>query len=88
MKTVSVNIVGCEYRIRTSEAGEALLGVAREIVDTRMQERRQQCPHQSLAQTAVVTCLDLVGEFLEEETKRDSRMKNRLRLLIDRLNGI
>jgi cell division protein ZapA (FtsZ GTPase activity inhibitor) len=85
MKTVTVSILGCDYRISTSEAGEALLGVAREIVDTRMQEARKQYPHQPLAQAAVVTCLDLVGEFLEEAAKQDGRLKNRLRTLIDEL---
>jgi cell division protein ZapA (FtsZ GTPase activity inhibitor) len=88
MKVVTVNILGCDYRIQTSEAGEAVLGVAQEIVDTKLQEARRQYPHQSLAQTAIVACLDLVGEFLEEEVKKDSRFKNRLRLLIDKLNRI
>jgi cell division protein ZapA (FtsZ GTPase activity inhibitor) len=88
MKTVSVNILDCEYRIRTSEAGEAVLGVAREVVDSRMREVRKQYPHQPLAQTAVIACLDLVGEFLEEEQRKNGRAKARLQLLIDKLDRI
>jgi cell division protein ZapA (FtsZ GTPase activity inhibitor) len=86
MKTLAVNILGCDYRIRTSEAGEAVLGITQEIVDTRMREVRGHYPHQPLAQTAIISCLDLVGEFLDEETKKDSRVKTRLQLLIDKLN--
>jgi cell division protein ZapA (FtsZ GTPase activity inhibitor) len=85
MKTLTVNILGCDYRIRTSEAGEAVLGVAREIVDGKLRDLRSQNPGQPLAQTAVLACLDLVGEFLEEESRRDSRLRDRLQLLIDKL---
>jgi len=88
MKTLAVNILGCEYKIQTSEAGEALLGVVQEIVDSRMRELRKRHPHQPLAQTAVLASLDLVGEFLEEEQKKDSRTKQRLRSLIDKLDSI
>jgi len=87
MKTLAVNILGCEYKVQTSEAGEALLGVVQEIVDSRMRELRVRFPHQPLAQTAVLTSLDLVGEFLEEEQKKDSRLKHRLRSLIDKLSN-
>jgi len=86
MKTQVVNILGCDYRIRTSAAGEAVLGAAQEVVDTRMREVRSQFPDQPLAQTAVIACLDLVGEFLAEDSKRDSRTKARLQSLIDKLN--
>jgi cell division protein ZapA (FtsZ GTPase activity inhibitor) len=88
MKTLAVNILGCEYKVQTSEAGEALLGVASEIVDSRMRELRKRFPHQPLAQTAVLASLDLVGEFLEEEQKKDSRLRHRLRSLIDKLNTV
>jgi len=88
MKTVTVNILDCDYRIRTSEAGEALLNVTREVVDSRMREVRRQYPHQSVTQTAVVACLDLVGEFLDEESRKDGRTRNRLQLLIDKLKRI
>jgi hypothetical protein len=49
---------------------------------------RKQYPNQPLAQTAVIACLDLVGEFLEEDSKRDGRTQARLQLLIDKLNRI
>lgn len=88
MKTLAVDILGCEYKVQTSEAGEALLGVVSEIVDSRMRELRKRFPHQPLAQTAVLASLDLVGEFLEEEQKKDSRLKHRLRSLIDELNNV
>jgi len=88
MKTLAVDILGCEYKVQTSEAGEALLGVVSEIVDSRMRELRKRFPHQPLAQTAVLASLDLVGEFLEEEQKKDSRLKHRLRSLIDKLNNV
>jgi len=88
MKTLAVDILGCEYKVQTSEAGEALLGVVSEIVDSRMRELRKRFPHQPLTQTAVLASLDLVGEFLEEEQKKDSRLKHRLRSLIDELNNV
>jgi cell division protein ZapA (FtsZ GTPase activity inhibitor) len=88
MNTLAVNILGCEYKVQTSEAGEALLGVVQEIVDSRMRELRKRFPHQPLAQTAVLASLDLVGEFLEEEQKKESRLRHRLRSLIDKLNNV
>lgn len=88
MRTVTVNILDCDYRVRTSEAGEAVLGIAREIVDSRLRQVRKQYPHQPLAQTAVVACLDLVGEFLEEEVKKDKQLRERLQVLIDKLNRV
>ena len=88
MRTVTVKILDCDYRVKASEAGEAMLGIAGEIVDSRMRQVREQNPHQPLAQTAVVACLDLVGEFLEEEAKKDKQLKTRLQTLIDKLNRV
>jgi cell division protein ZapA (FtsZ GTPase activity inhibitor) len=86
MKTHVVNILGCDYRVRISPAGESVLGTAREVVDTRMRDLRTQFPNQPLAQTAVIACLDLVGDFLVEENRRDGRTRVRLQQLIDKLN--
>lgn len=88
MKTVAVSVLGSEYKVQTSEAGEALLGTVQEIVDTKLRDLRKRFPHEPIAQTAVLACLDLVGEFLEEERREENRLKNRLRLLIDKLNYI
>jgi cell division protein ZapA (FtsZ GTPase activity inhibitor) len=88
MKILAVNVLGSEYKIQTSEAGEALLGVVQEIVDTKLRDLRKRFPHQPVAQTAVLASLDLVGEFLEEEQKNEDRLKGRLRSLIDKLNNI
>lgn len=88
MKTVTVKILDCDYRLRTSEAGEALLVRAQEIVDARMRETKRQFPHQPLVYNAIVSCLDLVGEFLEEETRQNRQVKQRLRQLIDKLKQI
>ncbi|MEO0109028.1 MAG: cell division protein ZapA [candidate division WOR-3 bacterium] len=86
MKTLTVNILGYDYHVRTSEADEAVLGIAREIVDTRLREVRERYRDQPLAQSAILTCLDLVGEFLAAEAKHDSRICVRLQTLIDKLD--
>lgn len=74
METLTVNIFGSEYKIKTDKEGEYLLKVAKRV-DEKMQEVYKLYPHPSTAKIAVLACLNFVDESLQKERGMKERLE-------------
>lgn len=84
MKTFILNILGSDYKIKTDRNGDYVLNIGR-IVDEKMRQVHKQYPQGSLAKTAVVTCINLVDDWLTKEQEDNAFINRRLNLLIEKL---
>ncbi len=87
MKTFVLNILGSEYTIKADRDGVYIYQVGK-IVDEKMRQIHKQFPQGSLARTAVVSCINLVDEFLTKEQENEARIKSRIYQLIEKLERV
>lgn len=86
---VVVNIFGNDYRVISDDVDIERIKEVAEIVDTKMKEIHREFPLPSTTKIAVLACLNLVDEYLQQEVqlnKRISGIEERVRSLILRLD--
>ncbi|MEO0076174.1 MAG: cell division protein ZapA [candidate division WOR-3 bacterium] len=84
MKTFNLTVFGSEYKIKTDRNGDYIYKIGK-IVDDKMKAIHKQYPQGSLAKTAVISCINLVDEFLTEKEHEDELINRRISLLIEKL---
>ncbi len=87
METLTVNIFGTDYKIKTDVSGSYLEKIAR-IVDTKMREVQHSYPQPSTTKVCVLTCINLVDELMQREEEKDTVVKNRLDALLKKLDTV
>ncbi|MBS4015926.1 MAG: cell division protein ZapA [Candidatus Latescibacteria bacterium] len=87
MKTYSLNVFGSEYKIKTDRNGDYVLTIGK-IVDDKMKMINREYPQGSLAKTAIVSCINLVDDFLTVKQTEQEKLNRRLGLLIEKLERI
>ena len=87
MDTVTVNIFGTDYKIKTDVTSSYLEKIAR-IVDSKMREVQHSYPQPSTTKVCVLTCINLVDELLRREEEKDTVVKNRLTTLLKKLDTV
>lgn len=87
MKTFVLNVLGSDYKIKTDRNGDYVLNIGK-IVDEKMKQIHKQYPQGSLAKTAVVSCINLVDDFLTKEQEDVTLINRRINLLIEKLERI
>jgi cell division protein ZapA len=87
MDTVTVNIFGTDYKIKTDVTNSYLEKIAR-IVDSKMREVQHSYPQPSTTKVCVLTCINLVDELLRREEEKDTVVKNRLTALLKKLDTV
>jgi cell division protein ZapA (FtsZ GTPase activity inhibitor) len=84
VKTFVINILGSDYKIKTDRNGDYVLNIEK-IVDQKMKQINKQYPQGSLAKTAVVSCINLVDDFLAKEQIDNELVNRRISSLIEKL---
>jgi len=82
---VVVNIFGNEYRVIAEDLNTERIKKIAEIVDQKMREIHREFPLPSTTKIAVLACLNLVDEYLQNEAqlnKKISDMEQRISNLI------
>ena len=82
---VVVNIFGNEYRVIAEDLDAERIKKIAEIVDKKMREIHREFPLPSTTKIAVLACLNLVDEYMQNETqlnKKISDMEHRISNLI------
>ncbi|MCX7785609.1 MAG: cell division protein ZapA [candidate division WOR-3 bacterium] len=87
MKTFVLNVLGSDYKIKADRDGAYIYQVGK-IVDEKMKQIHKQFPQGSLARTAVVSCINLVDEFLTKEQENEAKLKSRIYQLIEKLERV
>lgn len=87
MKTFSLNVLGSEYKIKTDRNGDYVFMIGK-IVDEKMKEIHKSYPQGSLSKTAVVSCINLVDDFLAEKQENNDLINRRINLLIEKLERV
>jgi len=87
MKTYILNVFGSDYKIKTDRNGDYVLNIGK-IVDEKMKQIHKQYPQGSLAKTAVVSCINLVDDYLEDKQHQNELISRRINLLIEKLERI
>ncbi len=87
MKTYSLNVFGSEYKIKTDRNGDYIYKIGK-IVDEKMKMINTQYPQGSLAKTAIVSCINLVDDFLTAQENESDQINRRIGLLIEKLERI
>lgn len=87
MKTFTLNVFGSDYKIKTDRNGDYVLNIGK-IVDEKMKQIHKQYPQGSLAKNAVVSCISLVDDYLEEKQQQNELINRRISLLIEKLERI
>ncbi|MCI0474405.1 MAG: cell division protein ZapA [Ignavibacteria bacterium] len=87
MKTFNLNVFGSDYKIKTDRNGDYVLNIGK-IVDEKMKLIHRQYPQGSLAKTAVVSCINIVDDYLARETEQNELINRRINSLIEKLERI
>ena len=87
MKTFTLNVLGSDYKIKTDRNGDYVLNIGK-IVDDKMKQINKHYPQGSLGKTAVVTCINLVDDFLTEKQTDIEQTNRRINSLIEKLERI
>jgi cell division protein ZapA (FtsZ GTPase activity inhibitor) len=87
MKTFVLNVLGSDYKIKTDRNGDYVLSIGN-IVDEKMTQIHKQYPQGSLAKTAVVSCINLVDDFLTEKQEANDIACRRINSLIEKLEQV
>jgi cell division protein ZapA (FtsZ GTPase activity inhibitor) len=87
LKTFTLNVLGSDYKIKTDRNGDYVLNIGR-IVDEKMKQINKQYPQGSLGKTAVMTCINLVDDFLTDKQTDTEQTNRRINLLIEKLERI
>ncbi len=87
MQNFVVKVFGSEYNVRADQEGEYVLKVA-EIVDQKMREISNQYHQPTTAKTAVLACLNLVDESLQESRAASEWICRRVGALIEKLGSV
>jgi cell division protein ZapA (FtsZ GTPase activity inhibitor) len=87
MKTYNLNVFGSDYKIKTDRNGDYVLNIGK-IVDEKMKQIHRQYPQGSLAKTAVVSCINIVDDYLAKETETHELINRRINSLIEKLERI
>ncbi|MEO0092060.1 MAG: cell division protein ZapA [candidate division WOR-3 bacterium] len=87
MKTFVLKVLGSDYKIKADRDGEYIYQVGK-IVDEKMKQIHKQFPQGSLARTAVVSCINLVDEYLTREQENEAKIKSRIYQLIEKLERV
>ena len=84
METCKVRILGSDYSVKTDRDSRHAERVAG-IVDERMRQIEEKFSPGSTTRTAVLACLTLVDEQLQQELPDDDWVRQRVGTLIDKL---
>ncbi len=84
MQNFVVKVLGSEYNVRADQDGEYVLKVA-EIVDKKMREVSNQFQQPNTAKTAVLACMNLVDESLQNTQAERDWICQRVGGLIEKL---
>lgn len=87
VKTLVCNILGSDYKIKNDRNGDYVLNIGK-IVDQKMKQIHKQYPQGSLAKTAVVSCINLVDDFLTKEQNDNELINRRINSLIEKLERV
>lgn len=87
MQSFVVKVFGSEYNVKADQDGEYVLKVA-EIVDQKMRQISEQYHQPATAKTAVLACLNLVDESLQEKKAATEWLCRRVGALIEKLEGV
>jgi|YNPBryantNP2012_1023418.scaffolds.fasta_scaffold00426_10 cell division protein ZapA len=87
MENFIVRVFGSEYNVRSDQDGDYVLRVA-EIVDRKMKEISNQYRQPNTIKTAVLTCLNLVDEHLQETNAQEEWLHRRVGLLLEKLDRV
>jgi cell division protein ZapA len=87
MKSVIVNVFGSDYNVRADSGDEHVQEVA-EIVDQKMREIDRRFSQGSSARTAVLACMNLVDEHLQQRQEDVRWMWRRVGALTDKLESV
>ena len=71
---VVVNIFGNEYRVIAEDVDAERIKKIAEIVDKKMREIHREFPLPSTTKIAVLACLNLVDEYLQNDTQLNKRI--------------
>ncbi|MEO0072217.1 MAG: cell division protein ZapA [candidate division WOR-3 bacterium] len=84
MKTVTFNVFGTDYKIKTDRDDHYVLELAR-MVDERMRKINSQYPQGSLTRTAVFSAINLADELISTRLAYEKQLNHRIGLLIEKL---
>ncbi len=84
MQNFVVKVFGSEYNIRADQDGEYVLKIA-EIVDKKMREISSQFQQPNTVRTAVLACMNLVDESLQNARAEKEWISQRVGVLIEKL---
>lgn len=87
MKTFTLNVLGSDFKIKTDRNGDYILNIGK-IVDEKMKQMNKQYPQGSLGKTAVLSCINLVDDFLTEKQADYEQIDRRINSLIEKLERI
>ena len=87
METYSVKVYGSEHSIRADRDGQHVSEIAR-VVDDKMKEIDHQFRPGSTSRTAVLACMTLVDEHLQDRQRNVDWVRLRVGRLIDKLDSV
>lgn len=87
MDTITVTIFGTDYKIKTDVAGGYLERIAR-IVDGKMREVQHSYPQPSTTKVCVLTCINLVDDFLKQDEQKEATVNSRIDSLLKKLETV
>lgn len=85
-KIVKIRIYGSEYSIRSEENSKRIKEVAK-YVDEKMHEIDKNVRVDSSLKIAILTCINITGEFFSERQKT-KELREKLQNKINKLNSI
>ncbi len=87
MKTYTLNILGCDYKVKTERNGDFVLNIGN-IVNEKMTQIQKQYPQGSLTKTAISSSIGLVDDYLSKNQKVNNVVNRKINSFIEKLEQV